>query len=87
MGLETDSHYDLAVLDFWVGRESSLDILKVLRALKPDLPIIFMSGGADDLSLEMTSALAEAGGATEFLFKPFKVGDLLTAVSAALLPA
>ncbi|WP_421981858.1 response regulator [Roseibium sp.] len=82
--LDSGHNYDLAVLDFWVGKETSLGILKALRALKPDLPIIFMSGGADDLSLEMASALAEAGGATEFLFKPFKVGDLLTSVSTVL---
>lgn len=82
--LNADLPYDLAILDFWVGKETSLDFSKALRAQQPAIPVVFMSGGTDDLSLEMTSALAEADGATEFLFKPFKMSAFLTAVSTVL---
>ncbi|MBO6510337.1 MAG: response regulator [Roseibium sp.] len=82
--LSADLEYDLAILDFWVGKESTLEFSKVLRMRQPDIPIIFMSGGADELSLEMTSALAEADGATEFLFKPFKMDAFLATVSTVL---
>lgn len=81
---EAADAYDLAILDFWMEAESSLSILRALRAKSSSLPILYISGGGGGLSLEVTAALAEAGGATEFLFKPFRPRDLSARVEALL---
>lgn len=82
--LRSDQPIDLAVLDFWIGDGTGLDVLESLRCLRADLPVIFLSGGAEGMSLETTAALAEMQGAAEFLFKPIDGDSLRDAVRKML---
>jgi FixJ family two-component response regulator len=68
------------VTDVRMPGMTGLDLLEVLRARRPSLPIILFSGDADP---EM-SAHARAAGAVSFLMKPFASEDLLSALGEAL---
>lgn len=77
--LETES-FDLFILDFWLGSENGLDVMRALRMAQPDAPVLFLSGGNQGIALETTTALAEMQGAAEFLYKPVSNLTLLEAV-------
>lgn len=84
-GLLGEDHvFDLAILDFWIGEESSLGFLRELRKRFPGIPVLYVSGGGGGLSLEATAALAETGGAAEFLVKPLRPNEILSAVDRLL---
>ncbi|MFZ4602176.1 MAG: sigma 54-interacting transcriptional regulator [Caulobacterales bacterium] len=75
-----DGEGDLVVSDVYMGDESVFDALPSLRANRPDLPVIVMSGQSTVLT-----ALSAAGvGAYDYLPKPFDLEDLVGAVKRAL---
>jgi two-component system nitrogen regulation response regulator GlnG len=75
-----DGEGDLVVSDVYMGEESVFDALPSLRASRPDLPVIVMSGQSTVLT-----ALSAAGvGAYDYLPKPFDLADLVGAVRRAL---
>ena len=76
--------FDLVLLDIWMPEVDGISVLKDLRARRPDLPVIVMSGGSDKMPLEYSSALADTHGATSVLFKPFHRDELLAAIEMAL---
>ena len=82
--LASGAAYDIALLDFWIGQENALDLLQEMRNQKPSTPVIFFSGGGQDVSLEVTTALAEMEGAVEFLYKPIAAAKLCEAVRRLL---
>ena len=57
-----------------------IELQRRIRALRPDLPVIFISAHYDD----ETRRRALDEGATKFLYKPFDAGELLGAIQAAL---
>ncbi len=73
---------DLLLMDFHLGNVESLDTLRAVRAdpALGTLPVIMTSGM--DRSLECMQA-----GASEFVLKPFKPSDLLTAIKEQLTKA
>lgn len=78
--VQADISFDVFILDFWLGDENGLDVMRDLVASCPKTPILFLSGGNQDVPLETTTALAEMHGACEFLYKPIGTTDLLEAV-------
>ena len=68
------------VLDVQLSGLSGLDLQRELNNSGIQLPIIFITGHGD---IPMT-VRAMKGGAVEFLTKPFRGGQLLSAVRAAL---
>ena len=68
------------VLDVRLPDQSGLNLQEKLTEAKIDLPIIFITGHGD---IPMT-VRAMKGGAVEFLTKPFRAGQLLSAIRAAL---
>lgn len=76
--------FDLAIADLWMPRLDGIGFLKGVRVIHPGLPVIAMSGGGADSSLEAKMNLAQAHGAVALLFKPFEDEDLLAAVEQAL---
>jgi CheY-like chemotaxis protein len=73
---------DLVILDLTMPRLSGRDAFRQLRALDPDVRVLFSSGySADDLS--------DVAGALGLLAKPYRPADLVQAVREALatLPA
>ncbi len=75
---------DLAMLDFWIGRDTALDLVPRLAAAWPGLPVIFISGGDGRLSLETAAALTQMSGAIGFLVKPFDRATALAEVDRVL---
>jgi DNA-binding NtrC family response regulator len=68
------------VLDVQLPGISGLDLQQELASLDAQIPIIFITGHGDI----PTSVRAMKGGAIEFLTKPFRDEDLLSAVEQAI---
>ena len=71
---------DCLVLDVVMPGMSGLELQDALRAQGRAIPIVFISGRAQPTDV----ARAMAGGAIDFLIKPFDAQTLLDAVSRAL---
>lgn len=80
LALVKQATYDLILLDVKMPGPNGLDVLAALRDLSPQIPIIMMSGQAG----RNTVADALAGGAFEFILKPFNDELVLLAVKRAL---
>jgi len=72
--------YDLVISDLRMPSMDGIALLRELKALRPSLPVILVTAYA---SVE-TAAESVRLGASDYLFKPFKVKDLLSAVARAL---
>ncbi len=79
--LLTSENFDIAVLDIWMPKKSGLDVLKALRQLKPDMPVILISGGGPGATLEQATAIADIYRADCVLYKPFEDEELLSAIA------
>jgi two-component system, NtrC family, nitrogen regulation response regulator GlnG len=75
-----DGEGDIVVSDVYMGDESLFDALSGLKAARPDLPFIVMSGQNNVL----TALSAAGGGAYDYVPKPFDLDDLVGAVRRAL---
>jgi len=81
------AHPDLArcrlvICDLMLPGHSGLEALRAMRAQRPDLPIVMITGYATPDHEE----LVLAAGATAFLPKPFDESELLTLVRHVLSP-
>lgn len=74
--------FDLALLDFAMPDRSGARVAAMLRVIRPDLPIVFISGYADTEALEQA-----AGGDYRLLHKPFTDHELAAAIRAELATA
>lgn len=77
--LESQS-YDLVILDLGAPRPRGLDLLREVRAQKPDVLILVLGGGgaAED------RVIALDGGADDYITKPFSYAELCARVRALL---
>jgi signal transduction histidine kinase len=67
------NHYDVCLLDYFLGERSGLDLLGELRDRKPEMPVIFVTGqGNYEVDMEAMRA-----GASEYLVKGEIGGPLL----------
>jgi two-component system OmpR family response regulator len=78
IGLGTAYEFDLILLDLVLPDGSGLDVLKRVRAVRPDVPVIVVSalGEVDD-----KVTLLDAG-ADDYLVKPFAFAELAARVRA-----
>jgi FixJ family two-component response regulator len=68
------------ILDIQLGSESGIELAKQLAANRFNFPIIFMSGSDDE---RLRRSALDAGAVT-FLSKPFRIEDLMLALSKAI---
>jgi two-component system response regulator PilR (NtrC family) len=78
--LETEP-FDLVVSDVVMPEMTGVELLHELRELRPDLPIVLMTGGSHEP--ERTSKAVELG-ASGLLYKPFSHAELNAVVATAL---
>lgn len=74
--------YDLLVLDVGMPKMDGFTVLRVLRTLEHDIPIIMVT--ARDAVTDTVAGLE--GGADDYLTKPFKFEELLARVRTRLRP-
>ncbi len=69
-----DDHIDLILLDVGLPWINGFELAEILNESKDlcDIPVIFISGKADDLDIMRGKKL----GAVDFLKKPFELNDL-----------
>jgi CheY-like chemotaxis protein len=62
---------DLALIDYTMSPMNGIDTFHAIRRVKPDLPIVLMSG-----SLQPELAELRASGDVDYLAKPFQISEL-----------
>jgi DNA-binding response OmpR family regulator len=72
--------YDLIIADLKMPGFSGLELIKGVRYLDDDVPIILMTGYGSSGLREEAAKL----GATSYIDKPFDVGKMLDAIRALL---
>jgi DNA-binding NtrC family response regulator len=76
--------FDLIITDIFMPEEDGLQLILAARRLRPDLPIVAMSGRSGSLDM---LPVARRLGACRLLRKPFNKTDLLAVVELALTAA
>jgi len=71
------------VLDLIMPRRDGMDVLREIRQMDPELPVIVVSGAASPLNV-VTVVAAMKNGATDFLCKPASHEDLQEVIRRAL---
>ena len=71
---------DLAVLDVMMPRKSGYDVCREVRSVDADVPILFLTAKAEEEDVVLGLGL----GADDFISKPFRMGELLARIAAAL---
>ncbi len=78
--LLADIHFHLVVSDIKMPRMSGIELLKAIKQLNPDIPVILVTGFPDiDMTIESLKL-----GAHDFILKPFQVEYVLHAVDKAI---
>lgn len=74
---------DLVLVDIFMPERDGLEVIRELRAERPHLKILAVSGGGQRGQVEILKA-ATALGASRTLRKPFEPRNLLTAIRELL---
>lgn len=88
MGMESIAAHptDLAVMDMFMPEKDGLEVIRELRALRPDFPVIAISGGGTAAGGADILNIARILGAKAVLTKPVLKAELLAAVEKCLGP-
>ncbi len=80
MQLLGQRRFDLLLTDVHMpGRFNGVDIARQVRALWPEMPVVFVTGRPDTLR-----AFGTSGPRDRSVLKPYKPSDVLTAIQASL---
>ncbi len=80
MQLLGQRRFDLLLTDVHMpGRFNGVDIARQVRALWPEVPVVFVTGRPDTLR-----AFGTPGPRDRSVLKPYKPSDVLTAIQASL---
>jgi len=71
---------DVVILDIRLAGENGLDVLKNIKGLYPDLPVVMLSASTTAPSIVTAMRL----GAYDYVTKPFAVEDVVQAVAHAI---
>jgi DNA-binding response OmpR family regulator len=72
--------FDIAVLDLKLGDMDGIEVLKIIKKMAPDIPVIMLTGHGSEQA-------AEEGlkyGATDYLTKPCDLGELIAKINKAI---
>lgn len=73
-------NFDIAILDVDLPKMNGLEVLGHLRKILPNLPVIMVTGHQDAVTATHSFKL----GAVEYLTKPYRIGQLVSAARQAL---
>jgi DNA-binding NtrC family response regulator len=73
------SNFDVAILDLKMEGMDGIEVLKILRKMAPQLPVIMLTGHGCNLSAQD----ALANGAFDYLSKPYDFEGLLKKIREA----
>jgi putative nucleotidyltransferase with HDIG domain len=72
----SQDRFDIAFLDYYIGKDRGLDLMQKLAATAPELYfVIITANGSTDLAVE-----ALKRGAADFIVKPFFAADLIKSI-------
>jgi excisionase family DNA binding protein len=77
---ESQSHYDLLIADLMMPGMDGLTLIRQVKRMKADLPVIIITG----FSTESSAIEAVNLGVAGYLTKPFRVPQVLAAAAKAL---
>jgi DNA-binding response OmpR family regulator len=72
--------FDVVVLDLKMEDMDGLEVLKIIKIMAPDLPVIMLSGHASDEAAQ-TGIKA---GAFDYLTKPYDLNELMEKIGSAM---
>ncbi len=72
--------YDVVVLDVKLRGESGVDVMKRIKQIKPDLPVLLLTG---HMSQETSEECLKAG-ALDYLIKPIQIDRLIEKLNEAI---
>ncbi|MFN3574620.1 response regulator [Phenylobacterium sp.] len=75
---------DLAIVDIFMPERDGVELIRDIKARRPDLPIIAMSGGWRSINPDTVLEMARALGAEAGLVKPFDRATLTATVAEVL---
>jgi two-component system, cell cycle sensor histidine kinase and response regulator CckA len=78
--LQRDQPLDLVILDYHLPGMSGLEVMQRLKASRPGAEVLVASGFFSNQDQERLTA----GGATGFLCKPFRLGELKSRIEEVL---
>ncbi|RJQ74503.1 MAG: response regulator [Desulfobacteraceae bacterium] len=71
------SDFDVVLLDLKMEDIDGMEVLKIIKIMAPDLPVIMLSGHAS----EETARLGIKAGACDYLTKPYDLQELVEKIS------
>ena len=78
--LAVNQSYDLVILDLNLSGSAGLEVLRNIRSLKPDLPVVIVTGAAP----VEERVLGFEAGADDLVAKPFAFAELVARIRAVL---
>ncbi len=72
--------FDIVFMDMMMPGKDGVEVLKEVKAIAPELPVVMMSGYSLDEKRQQASRL----GAVDCLKKPFEVDDIRRVVKEAI---
>ncbi len=78
--LQQNYKYDLVITDINLPGKSGIDLLKITREIRPDLPVVLVTGHKTmDFAIS-----AIKNGATDFITKPFQLNNVRKVVEKVI---
>lgn len=76
--------FDLVITDLIMPDVDGLEVVRSVRSVKPDCPIVVVSGGSSRIPSDFGLRMACNLGASATLHKPFLKADLLATIGPLL---
>jgi DNA-binding response OmpR family regulator len=74
------SDFDVVLLDLKMEDIDGMEVLKIIKIMVPELPVIMLSGHAS----EETALIGKKAGAYDYLTKPYELNELIAKIHAAI---
>lgn len=76
----SSNDYDVAIVDWMLGKESGIEVIKEVRSLGSSLPILILTARSNEEDI----VFGLESGADDYLVKPFRSGELLARINSLL---